>query len=63
MRVLFYLTYRLELTFQDTLVVHVRSTKEITFSGVASPTIYSRYANFTLLSLLISLEINYFHSQ
>ena len=32
-------------------------------SGVASLTIYSRYANFKLLSLFISLEIDSFHSQ
>ena len=32
-------------------------------SGVDSPTIYSRYANFKLLSSVISLEIDCFHSQ
>jgi hypothetical protein len=32
-------------------------------SGVASPTISSRYANSKLLSLFISLEIDCFHSQ
>jgi hypothetical protein len=30
-------------------------------SGVASPTIWSCYANFKSLSLLISLEIDCFH--
>ena len=32
-------------------------------SGVASQTIYSRYANFKVLSLFISLQIDRFHSQ
>ena len=32
-------------------------------SGVASPTVLSRYANFKLLSLFIALEIDSFHSQ
>ena len=32
-------------------------------SGVASPKIKSRYANFKLLSLFIYLEIDCFHSQ
>jgi hypothetical protein len=39
---------------------HIESLLSV---ALASPTIYSRYANSKLLSLFISLEIDYFHSQ